>query len=436
MGWTMSRLKATMPAVALIDGCRTPFLRSNMGFSDLTSYDLARLVLQGMAARMPIDVEDVERVIMGTVVSNITTSNVARDAMLGAGYAYGTPAFTVSQACISANVAISMGWNLIASGQVSTALCGGTESLSDIPIRYRKKMRKKLIASQKYPGWKDYLSFPKGLSLKDYLPEIPSISEFSTGRTMGEDADLMAAKFEIDRESQDQYAMESHLAAAKAAKDCLLQDDILPVYSIQNAPVLADNGIRPDTTLPKLAKLKPAFIRPYGTVTAGNASFLTDGAAAVLLMSEKRCQNLQLSPLAWLIDEVFTAQNTEDSLLLGPAYAIGKLLKKLNIALTDIDVFEIHEAFAGQVLANLACLNSESWCKTELGWENAVGSIPREKLNTQGGSLSLGHPFGATGARLVKTAARRLHQENGNRALVAACAAGGQGHALLLERDR
>ena len=421
--------------VVLVDGCRTPFMRSNTVFADLTSYDLARFVLKGLVTRTQLDKRQIDKVIMGTVVSNITTSNVARDAMLGAGYAETTPAYTVTQACISANAAISNGFSLIRHGQAKTVVAGGTESLSDIPIRYRKRFRKKLIASQKFRSWLDYLKMFKGLRFSDLLPEIPSISEFATGRTMGEDADLMAARFSISRKAQDEFAMRSHQQAALAEREGHLIQDIVPVVLPPGyQPMFEDNGIRADTNLSKLARLKPAFIKPFGTVSAGNASFLTDGSAVVLLMEEGHAQREGYKPLAYLVDDVFTAQDPYHELLLGPAYAIGQLLRKHNLSLSDIDVFEIHEAFAGQVLANLSCLNSAEWCGKNLGMDRAVGEVPLEKLNVWGGSLSLGHPFGATGARLVHMAGRRLAHEKGKRALVAACAAGGQGYGLLIHR--
>lgn len=385
--------------------------------------------------RSQLPKQAVDQVIMGTVVSNISTSNVARDAMLGAGFHRKTPAFTVTQACISANMAISLGTQAIRSGRSEVVIAGGTESLSDIPIRYKKSMRKRFIKAQRYRKLWDYGHFFKGLRFGELLPEIPSISEFSTGRTMGKDADLMAARFGISRAEQDSFAHRSHHLAAKAQAAGLLAKDVVPVFMPKTKTwIQQDNGIRGDTTLEKLAKLKPAFIKPYGTVTAGNASFLTDGAAAVLLMSQQKARELNYQPMALILDDVFTAQDPNDELLLGPAYAIATLLKRHKLNLTDVDVFEIHEAFAGQVLANLQCLKDPNWCKTKLDFDTPPGKVPLEKLNTEGGSLSLGHPFGATGARLLKMAARKLAQNNGRLAVIAACAAGGQGYAQLIQR--
>ncbi len=426
---------AALSRVVLVDGCRTPFLRANSDFKDLTSYDLARYALEGLRKRTHLDVALVERLIMGTVISNLTTSNVAREALLGAGYDRRTPAHTVTQACISANAAIATGFDLIACGRAQVVVAGGTESMSDIPIRYRKRLRDRLVASQRFKSPLQYLGLLKGLKLKDLLPEIPSISEFSTGLTMGQDCDRLAARFDVSRVDQDAFALRSHLAAHQAAQDGILAEELEPVLLPPHFKAIAlDNGVRGDSSAEKMAALKPAFERNYGTVTAANASFLTDGAAAVLLMSEEKALNLGYSPKALLVDYVFAAQSPNDELLLGPAYAISQLLARRNLSLAEIDVFELHEAFAGQVLANLEAMASDDFARNQLGRDSAVGRIPMDKLNRHGGSLSLGHPFGATGARLVTTAANRLRREGGRYALVAACAAGAQGHAMLLER--
>ena len=421
--------------VVLIDGCRTPFLKANSHFANMTSYDLARLALKGLACKTRLDPDLVDRVILGTVISNFTTSNVAREALLGSGLSVKTPAFTVTQACISANVAISSGAELIEAGRARAVVAGGTESMSDIPIRYRKKFRQKLIASQKYKKPWDYLGFLKGLRPKDLLPEIPSITEFSTGRTMGQDCDRLAARIGVTRREQDAFAARSHQAAAHATRDGLLDPEITPVRippSFEH--IHEDNGIRGDSTPESLARLRPAFVKPFGTITAGNASFLTDGAAAVLIMNAAVAQAQGYQPKAWIRYDGFSAQDPGEELLLGPAYAVADLLNKSGMTLEDIDVFELHEAFAGQVLANLKCLASDDFARANLNRERAVGEIPMEKLNVHGGSLSLGHPFGATGARLATTAANRLIREKGRYALVAACAAGAMGHAMILER--
>ncbi len=423
--------------VVLIDGCRIPFLRSGSGYRDLTSYDLGRLALKALLDRTQIEPGRVDRVIMGTVIARLATSNVARESALAAGFPSHVPAYTVTLACISANVAITSGTDLIRTGQADIVIAGGTESMSDIPICYRKPVRRKLLEAQRYKGPMDFLEFPKGIGLKDLLPEIPSIAEFSTGRTMGEDCDRLAARLGISREAQDEYALQSHLAASRATMEGILAGEIEPVRVPPDfQPIAVDNGFRADTSLEKLKSLKPAFVKKYGTVTAGNSSFLTDGAAATLLMAEDAARSLGYKPKARIRAYAYSAQDPGEELLLGPAYAAPKALDAAGLGLSDIDVFEFHEAFAGQILANIQCLASESFAREKLGRAGRMGDIPMEKFNTLGGSLSLGHPFGATGARLVTTAANRLIRENGTFALVAACAAGAMGNAIILERWR
>ncbi|MCX5834625.1 MAG: acetyl-CoA C-acyltransferase [Deltaproteobacteria bacterium] len=421
--------------VVLIDGCRIPFLRSGSGYRDLTSYDLGRLALKALLDRTQIEPGRVDRVIMGTVIARLATSNVARESALAAGFPPHVPAYTVTLACISANVAITSGTDLIRTGQADIVVAGGTESMSDIPICYRKPVRRKLLEAQRYKGPMDFLEFPKGIGLKDLLPEIPSIAEFSTGRAMGEDCDRLAARLGISREAQDEYALRSHLAASRATTEGVLRGEIEPVRVPPDFQSIAvDNGFRADTSLEKLKSLKPAFVKKYGTVTAGNSSFLTDGAAATLLMAEDAARALGYKPKARIRAYAYSAQDPGEELLLGPAYATPKALDAAGLGLSDIDVFEFHEAFAGQILANIQCLASESFAREKLGRAGRMGDIPMEKFNSLGGSLSLGHPFGATGARLVTTAANRLIRENGTFALVAACAAGAMGNAIVLER--
>lgn len=419
----------------IVDGGRIPFLKSGSDYNDLLSYDLGRMAIQGLLARNNLDPATIDRVIMGTVIQEVKTSNVARESALGAGIPNTVPAFTTTMACISSNQAITSGLDLIRSGQAKIILAGGTETMSDIPVRFKKKFRQKVLAARKYKSPLDFLGFLKGLRPKDLLPELPAIAEFSTGETMGQSADRMAARFGVSRADQDEYAMRSHHLAAKATNEGLLNEELFaakvpPKFDL----VEHDNGFREDTSMEKLSKLRPAFIKPHGTVTAGNSSFLTDGASASLIMEEQTALALGLKPKAYLRAYNFVSQDPGDELLLGPAYATPKVLDAMRLTLNDIDVFELHEAFAGQVLSVLNALDSESFAKNSLSRDSKVGRIPMDKLNTLGGSLSLGHPFGATGVRLVTTAANRLIREDGKYALVTACAAGGQGHAMILEK--
>lgn len=431
----MANSNGTLRKAVYIDGGRTPFLKSSTGFKQLNSYDLARMAIQSLLTKTQIDPDKVDWVIMGRVIGDISNSNVARDAALAAGIPNHTPAATVTLACVSANKAITNAVDLIQTGQADIVIAGGTESLTDIPIRYRKKFRMKLVESQRYKKPLDWLNFFKGLKFSDVLPEIPAIAEFTTGRSMGQDCDRMAARIGVTREEQDRYAMRSHLNAATATENGNLAEEIFPAAVPPKFSVIdKDNGFRDDTTMASLAKLRPAFVKPYGTLTAGNSSFLTDGASAVLIMSEDAAKAHGFQPKAVFKSYAYTAQNPDDELLLGPAYATPKVLDKLGLSLSDIDVFEFHEAFAAQMVANLKCLNSDKFAQENLGRSSKVGEVPEDKLNNWGGSLSIGHPFGATGGRLVATAVNRLIKEDGQLALIASCAAGAVGNAIILER--
>ncbi len=419
----------------LAEGGRIPFQRSQTGYSDLMAYDLARMALKGLITRSGIDPAVIEQVIMGTVIQEVNTSNIAREASLAAGIPESVPAYTTTMACISSNIAITNAIDQIRTGQCGVVVAGGVEIMSDIPIRFRKKFRQKLLEARKYKSPGDFLSFFRGLRPSDLLPDIPSISEFSTGETMGESCDKMAAKYGVSREEQDRYALRSHQKAAEATKNGLLDRELFitsvpPDFNL----IKKDNTFREDTSMEKLSSLKPAFIRNYGTVTAGNSSALTDGASATLIMNREKADKLQLRPKALFHAYCYVAQQPGDELLIGPAIAVPRVLSEMGLTLKDIDVFEFHEAFAGQILTVLKALDSDSFAKERLNRSNRVGEVPMDKLNNWGGSLSLGHPFGATGARIVTTAANRLHHENGQFALVAACAAGGQAHAIILER--
>lgn len=419
-----------------IDGCRTPFLRAGTGFGELTANDLARTVLKGLLVRTGLDPATVGRIIMGCVIQNVHTSNVAREAALGAGFPNHVPAFTVTMACISSSQAISSAVDLIRTGQTDIVVAGGTDSLSDIPIQLKKNLRTRIIESRKAKSLQDYVGLLSGFSPGDLIPEIPAIAEYSTGETMGESADKLAATFNVSREEQDEYALRSHHSAARGWDGGPLDEEVMSVSVPKDfEPITRDNVFRTDTSMEKLASLPPVFVKPFGTITAGNSSPLTDGASATLWMSREKAEKYGFEPRAVVREYEFVARDPGEELLLGPAYAIPKILGRANLDLDDIDVFELHEAFAGQVLAVLKALESPKFALERLGLRDPVGRIPMDKLNVFGGSLSLGHPFGATGARLVTTAVNRLHRENGHFALVAACAAGGLGHAMLIERE-
>ncbi len=421
--------------VVVIDGIRTPFLKSGTDYMDLMSYELGQFAIKGLLEKTGLDPKEVDYVAYGNVISNIKTENVAREAAITAGIPNTTPCHTVKQACISANQAIATGFEKIMAGQAEVVIAGGVDNTSDTPIGFRKEMRKKLFKAQKMKGTSDYIKFVTNLELKDLLPDRPAVSEFITGRTMGQDCEILAQRYGVTREEQDDFAARSHQNAGKAYEAGHLQDEIVTVQLPPKfRPIDKDNGVRPDTTADKISHLKPAFDKYAGTITAANASFLTDGASAILIMTEDKAKELGLKPKSVIVDYTFVGADLYDELLLGPTYAVAKVLEKTGLELKDMDVIEFHEAFAGQIMANVKCMESDKFAKENLGRSAAVGKIDMDKMNAWGGSLSLGHPFGATGARLVTTASNRLIKEKGKYALITACAAGAHGHAMIIEK--
>ena len=421
--------------IVLIEGCRTPFLKSGTQYMDLMAYEIGQLAISGLLAKTGIEKSTIDSVVLGTVITNLKTSNVAREAALTAGIPHTTPCHTVTQACISANRAIASAIGEIKTGISEVVIAGGVDNTSDTPIGYRREMRKKLFKAQKLKSIKDQLKFISSLRIKDFLPEKPTISEFTTGKTMGQDCDTLAAKYKVSRKEQDEYAILSHNLADKAWEDGHLSNEVVPVQVGKKFNYIhRDNGIRPGSSLEKLSKLRPAFDKKNGTLTAANSSYLTDGAAVVLLMKESKAKELGLKPKAEIIEMCFTGQELKEELLLGPVFSMSKVLRKANLSLAQMDVIEIHEAFAGQVLANINCLESDEFAKTKLNQSEKTGLVERQKLNRWGGSLAIGHPFGATGARLLNTTANRLIKENGNYGILSACAAGAHGHAMIIKK--
>uniref|UniRef100_A0A8D0GFJ5 Trifunctional enzyme subunit beta, mitochondrial n=1 Tax=Sphenodon punctatus TaxID=8508 RepID=A0A8D0GFJ5_SPHPU len=416
--------KSGVKNIVVVDGVRIPFLQSGTSYIDLMPHDLARAALQGLLYRTNVPKEAVDYIVYGTVIQEVKTSNVAREAALGAGFSDKTPSHTVTMACISSNQAMTTGVGLIAAGQCEAVVAGGVELMSDVPIRHSRKMRKTMLGLSRAKSMGQRLALISGIRPNYFAPELPAVAEFSTGEIMGHSADRLAAAFAVSRAEQDQYALRSHTLAKKAQDEGLLTD-VVPFKVPGKDTVTKDNGIRP-SSLEQMGKLRAAFVKPYGTVTAANSSFLTDGASAVLIMSEEKALAMGYKPKAYLRDFVYVSQDPKDQLLLGPTYATSKLLERAGLTMADIDAFEFHEAFAGQILANMKAMDSEWFAQNYIGRKTKVGAPPLEKFNNWGGSLSLGHPFGATGCRLVMAAAHRLKKGGGQYGLVAACAAGGQ----------
>lgn len=418
----------------LVQGVRTPFLKSHGGFRVWRGHDLGREAVASLLLRSHIEADVIGLVVMGSVLQEPQTSNVAREIALGAGVSPQVPAFTTTLACISANVAATTVVEQIRGGHIDVGIAGGVETFSDPPIRLSRALRQALVDLQKTRGPRDWLSLLKRLHPSDIRLDIPSAAEFSTGQTMGQSCERFAKTWSITRAASDAYALQSHQRAASAWAQGLYDDEVQPVQVPPQMQTYAqDNGPRGDSNLETLARLRPAFDPEFGILSAASSSFFSDGGAALLLCSESQAQKLGLAPLSLVRDYVYGAGDPRDELLLGPALTIPRLLERNGLQAEDIDVWEIHEAFAAQVLANLKAMASTEFLSSRFG--RAVGGIhvPAERLNAWGGSLSLGHPFGATGARLLLTASRRLQYEQKRYAVVSGCAAGGQGSAILLE---
>ena len=420
--------------VVVIDGRRTPFCRSLTAFSELTSYDLGRMAVSGLLHATRVDPEAVDLLVMGTVIADAATSNLGREVVLGTHLPKTCPAYTVTMACVSSLQAFLDGARAIESGAAEVVIAAGADTLSDAPIRYRRAVRKRLMLGQRARGPADWLRLLRGLKLSDITPEPVAIAEFSTGEQMGENGERLAKRLGISREAQDGFAAESHRRAAEATAAGLLTDQIVPAFVAgQKAPVTADNGVR--VAEPgKLATLRPAFDRRFGTLTAANSSYLTDGAAAVLLASEEAAERLGLEPIARLVSSSTAGLDPLEELLVGPAVVLPRALAAAGLELDEVQVVELHEAFAAQVLAVLQLLEDPDWCRDRLGRTAPVGAVDRARLNAWGGSLSVGHPFGATGARLITTCCHRLRHEQARHGVIAACAAGALAIGLVLER--
>ena len=420
---------------AVIEGCRTPFTRAGSSLASMTAIELGQAAVRELVARSGVPVEEVDHLVFGTVVHDPRAPNIAREVGL-ATLPKSVPAVTVSRACASSNQAISDGVNLIEQGYADVVIAGGAESLSRIPILVSDKLSRTLVKASKAKTLGQRIGTFSKVRPKDLVPVAPAIAEPTTGETMGESAERMAKENGISREAQDAWAYGSHMKAHAGTEDGRLTAEIAPVYvpPKYEEVVAVDNGIRPDTSLEALAKLRPVFDRDFGSVTAGNASPLTDGASAVLLMSEQRARDMGLEPLGFVRSYAFSALDPADQLLQGPAYAAPIALDRAGISMADIDLMEMHEAFAAQVLSNLQALDSDEFARDELGRSHKVGHPDPDVINVMGGSIAIGHPFGATGGRLTVTLLNELKRRGGQFGLITVCAAGGLGFAMVLER--
>jgi acetyl-CoA acyltransferase len=422
--------------VAVVDGCRTPFCKAGTEFRAMSPIDLGKVAVRELLGRSNLDPAAVDEIVYGIVVPPIQAPNVAREVGLAAGLPPTVPAFTVSRACASANTAITTAAEQIQIGYADIMVAGGVEVLSDVPMLVSRPVRDALIGATKAKTLAGRARSLATIRPRDLAPVAPSIAEPSTGETMGESAERMAKENGISREAQDAWALRSHRLAHQGTVDGRLTEEIVATYVPPDyaSVVTEDNGIRPDTSLEKLAALKPVFDRRYGTVTAGNASPLTDGASAVLLMSEDRAKTLGYEPLGYIRSWAYSALAPSGQLLQGPAWAAPVALDRAGVTMGDIELWEMHEAFAAQVLSNLQALDSDEFARTELGRTAKVGILPEDRINVMGGSIAIGHPFGATGGRVTVTLLREMRRRGLGLGLVTVCAAGALGFAMVLER--
>lgn len=421
--------------VAIVAGVRTPFTRAGTAFKSISAIDLGKLCVAELIQRSNLSGKEVQALVFGTVIPSVVAPNIAREISLMPLLPKGVQAFSVSRACASANQAITDAADQIALGHIDVAIAGGAESLSNVPILHSQGFAEALVKASKAKSLGGRVKALAAIRPRDLVPITPAIAEPSTGESMGQSAEKMAKINHIPREEQDQFALRSHRLAAAGTADGRLTREIMTVYVPPRfeSVVSSDNGIRSDTSYEQLSQLKPVFDRRYGSVTAGNSSPLTDGGACVLLMSEEKANSMGYRPLGFIRSYAYAALDPGEQLLQAPVLAAPVALARAGLTLRDIDLVEMHEAFAAQVLSNLRGFESKSWAE-RAGFSEPVGAVDQARLNVMGGSIAIGHPFGATGSRITVTLLNELERRDGQFGLMTVCAAGGMGFAMVLER--
>jgi acetyl-CoA acyltransferase len=420
---------------AVIAGLRTPFVKAGTDFKELSAVDLGALVVNELVARSGLPVSTFDMVTFGQVVPSKLVSLIGREMVLRSQLPRSVEAYTVARACATSLQAATSAADQIALGHADCAVAGGAESISDAPIFASRRLAQKLVELSKARSLTQRLSILTSLKLEDFRPEPPALVEPTTGLSMGQSAEQMAQKNGIPRRAQDELSVQSHQRAAAAWADGKFDAEVMHVAVPPRFDKVAakDNIVRADTSLEALSVLKPVFDRKYGTVTAGNASPLTDGAAAVIVMSEEKARSLGLTPLGYLRSYAYAGLDPRDQLLQGPAYAAPIALDRAG--LQDMDLVDMHEAFAAQVLSNLQAFASKAFAEKELHRAAPLGEVDPARLNVNGGSIALGHPFAATGARMITQTLRELQRRGKQYALLTICAAGALGAAVVLERE-
>ena len=421
----------TLRRVVIAGGARLPFCRSNTVYADLSNLDMLADTLQQLSTEFNLAGKKIDEVLAGAVTSHSKDWNLAREAVLSTDLSPATPGTTLQMACGTSLQAALMLAARIATGEIDSAIAAGTDTTSDVPIVFQRKFAQRLIKLGQSRSLKQRLQALKGFRLSELAPRAPANGEPRTGLAMVEHCELMAREWGISRADQDQLALESHLKAAAAYEAGFFDGLVSPYQGVSR-----DNNIRADSSLEKLASLKPAFDKKHGTLTAGNSTPLTDGAAAVLLCSEEWAVANNIPIRAFLVCGRSSAVDFVDGegLLMAPTVAVSELLQMNGLALQDFDCYEIHEAFAAQALCTLKAWEDENFCREKLGRDAALGAIDRTRMNIKGGSLAFGHPFAATGARILGTLAAILEEKGQGRGLISVCTAGGMGVAAIVER--
>ncbi|CAM4020737.1 acetyl-CoA C-acyltransferase FadI [Vibrio neonatus] len=420
--------------VAVVAGLRTPFARQSTELKDMPALDLGKMVVSEMLARTDIDASLIEQVVFGQVIQMPAAPNIAREIVLGTGMSINTDAYSVTRACATSFQATANVVESILAGNIEVGIAGGADSSSVLPIGVTKSLAANLLALSKARTLPQKLKVISRLKMKDLMPVPPAVAEYSTGLSMGQTAEQMAKTHSISRADQDALAHRSHAFAANAWNEGKIRDEVMTAYPEPYKNWIdTDNNIRFDSTIEGYAKLRPAFDRQFGSVTAANSTPLTDGAAAIMLMTESKAKALGLEILGYIRSYAFSATGVEKDMLMGPSYATPMALDRAGLTLNDLTLIDMHEAFAAQALANVKMFASNKFAQEKLGRDKAIGEIDMDKFNVLGGSIAYGHPFAATGARMITQTLRELKRQGGGFGLNTACAAGGLGAAMILE---
>ncbi|WP_404402254.1 acetyl-CoA C-acyltransferase FadI [Idiomarina seosinensis] len=422
--------------IAIVAGLRTPFARQASDFHGIPAVDLGKMVVQELINQTGISPELVQQLVFGQVVQMPEAPNIAREIVLGTQLPVSVDAYSVSRACATSFQTTVNVLETMLAGNINVGIAGGADSSSVLPIGVSKNLARALVDLNKAKSLTQRFSIIRRLGLKDLKPVPPAVAEYSTGLSMGETAEQMAKTHDIAREAQDQLTVDSHQKAHQAWEAGWLDDEVMTAYpEPYKKHIERDNNIRPDSNIEKLSKLKPVFDRKHGSVTAANSTPLTDGASAIMLMTESRARELGYQALGYIRSYAFTAIGVEKDMLMGPSYATPLALDRAGMQLSDLDLIDMHEAFAAQTLTNIKMFGSQRFAEQQLNRSQAIGEIDMAKFNVLGGSIAYGHPFAATGTRMITQMLNELRRRGGGTALTTACAAGGLGTAMILESE-